>query len=189
MNLEHKKAGLEKKTTSRDEATGRLRVCGYAAVFGNVDSYGDIIEKGAFKKTIKKNRDRIKVCKNHDLGSIESAMAVLEEIKEDDYGLWVQYLVSSAEEDIATKIEEGIIKEMSIGYRTLLSERNEKNNTRILKEVELYEFSLVSYAANPLAQVKSALSVMTTEELKARYDQLNEEKELLFTEYVKRLTN
>lgn len=38
---------------------------GYAAVFGSVDSGGDVIEKGAFTKTILEDFDRIKILSQH----------------------------------------------------------------------------------------------------------------------------
>ena len=39
---------------------------GYAAVFGNRDSGDDIIEKGAFSKTIREDFDRIKILALHN---------------------------------------------------------------------------------------------------------------------------
>ena len=46
-----------------DEAQGI--VTGLGSVFGNVDSDGDIIEKGAYTKTIQENRSRIKYLYQH----------------------------------------------------------------------------------------------------------------------------
>jgi len=39
---------------------------GYAAVFGNRDSWDDIIEPGAFAKTIKERASKIRVLWQHD---------------------------------------------------------------------------------------------------------------------------
>ena len=40
------------------DGSGNLVITGYGAVFGNVDSYGDVIEKGAFSEvTIKIEKD------------------------------------------------------------------------------------------------------------------------------------
>ena len=49
---------------SADENTGEFS--GYAAVFGNVDSGGDVIEKGAFAKTIVEDFARIKILSQHN---------------------------------------------------------------------------------------------------------------------------
>lgn len=48
------------------KAAGDNTIEGYAAYFGNVDSYGDIIEQGAFTKTLKENSARVKVLWQHD---------------------------------------------------------------------------------------------------------------------------
>lgn len=41
-------------------------VTGIASVFGNVDSYGDIVQRGAFKKTVQENARRIRHLWMHD---------------------------------------------------------------------------------------------------------------------------
>ena len=45
--IEYKSIELKEATTTR-QADGRLKVVAYAAIFGNIDSYNDIIVKGAF---------------------------------------------------------------------------------------------------------------------------------------------
>ena len=137
--------------------SGNLIITGYGAYFGNVDSYGDIIERQAFETTIMKRRERIAFCYQHD---IWNPIGKIQEIREDEKGLWLKVMISAAEDDIQTKIKEGILKEMSIGYRVVDS-RNETRNgdeVRILEQVELYEVSLVTIAANPLAVVQSMKS-------------------------------
>jgi HK97 family phage prohead protease len=47
------------------KATGDNEFEGYASVFRNVDSYRDIIEPGAFTKTIQESK-RVKVLWQHD---------------------------------------------------------------------------------------------------------------------------
>ena len=78
-NLEYKSIELKQETTSR-LPDGRLKVIAYAAVFGNVDSYNDIIVKGAFKSSLKKEGHRVAVCYQHDMSD---PIAKLESIKED----------------------------------------------------------------------------------------------------------
>ena len=62
---------------------------------------------------------------------------------------------SKSEESIATKIEEGIIKEMSIGYRTVKYDYDTAKEIRTINELRLYEVSLVTRAANEEATIKS----------------------------------
>lgn len=128
---------------------------GYGSIFGNVDSYNDIVEPGAFTKTLNEMRDRIALCYMHDLGRPIGKMI---ELKEDNKGLWFQARVSDAEPEVKQKIREKILKEFSIGYSTIRYEMEERPNEMRpichLKEVKLWEISLVTIAANPLAQLE-----------------------------------
>ena len=148
--IEYKSIELKEATTTR-QADGRLKVIAYAAVFGNIDSYNDIIVKGAFTNTLKKEGKRVAVCWQHDM---RKPIGKLISIKEDDTGLLVEFLISRSEEDVAVKIEEGIISEMSIGYSTVAFDYNTKDEIRTIKEARLYEVSLVTRGANEEAKIK-----------------------------------
>lgn len=148
--IEYKSIELKEATTTR-QADGRLKVIAYAAVFGNIDSYNDIIVKGAFANSLKKEGKRVAVCWQHDM---RKPIGKLISIKEDDTGLLVEFLISRSEEDVAVKIEEGIISEMSIGYSTVAFDYNTKDEIRTIKEARLYEVSLVTRGANEEAKIK-----------------------------------
>lgn len=140
--------------TKKEDDAGNLIIEGYAAIFGNIDSYGDRIQKGAFEKTLIERKGRIPFCYQHDIWNpIGKPM----EIKEDDKGLFVRAMISAAEDDIQTKIREEILKEMSIGYRTLNSTTAMQDGVPVneLTEVKLVEISIVTIAANPLATIES----------------------------------
>ena len=68
---------------SADENTGEFS--GYAAVFGNVDGGGDIIEKGAFTRTIAEDFARIKILSQHN--SYDLPIGKPLELREDEKGL------------------------------------------------------------------------------------------------------
>lgn len=139
---------------TKKEDDGRLTITGYGAYFGNVDSYGDIIANGAFVKTLAERKNRIAFCYQHD---IWNPIGKIESIEEDDKGLKITVKLSAAEDDIQTKVREGILNEMSIGYRTINSrqETRDGQQVNILEEVKLIEISLVTVAANPLAVIES----------------------------------
>ena len=86
---------------------------------------------------------------------MSNPIAKLESIKEDDNGLLVEFVISKSEDDIATKIEEGIIREMSIGYRTVKYDYDTAKEIRTINELRLYEVSLVTRATNEEATIKS----------------------------------
>ena len=141
-------------TETKADEKGNLTIEGYGAVFGNVDSYGDIIQKGAFVKTLAEREGRIAFCYQHD---IWNPIGKIKSIQEDEYGLKLTVMLSAAEEDIQVKVKEGILSEMSIGYRTMESKQEVRDGETInlLTEIKLIEVSLVTVAANPLALIES----------------------------------
>ncbi len=156
--------------TKADES-GNLTISGYGAVFGNVDSYGDIIERGAFAKTLVERAGRIAFCYQHD---IWNPIGKIESITEDEKGLKLTVKLSAAEDDIQTKVKEGILKEMSIGYRTMNSKSEVRNgeNVNVLTEIKLMEVSLVTVAANPLAVIESMKSEEKTDYIEKEFDRV-----------------
>ena len=78
-----------------------------------------------------------------------------DEVREDDTGLWVKgRLLDSTQKarEASALIEAGAIDGLSIGYRTKTAARNEKGQ-RLLKELELWEVSLVTFPMLPSARV------------------------------------
>lgn len=155
--MEHKSLnpGLDIKQT----VTGVNRISGYASVFNNVDSHGDIILKGSFTKTIERIADRkINLYSSHDMDARE-LLGTITMLREDDYGLYFEADISSAPsaQDIAIKAKEGHLDEVSIGFFMLDSEyvKDEASgqSIRVISEIELVEISLVSRASNPKAKI------------------------------------
>lgn len=136
----------------KEEDNGELNIEGYGAVFGNIDSYNEVIRKGAFKKTIEESASRVALCYQHD---IYMPIGKINVIKEDDYGLYIEARISDSEGEIKTKIKEGILKEMSIGYRPIngVSSVIDGEDVFELTEIKLYEVSLVTIAANDKAVI------------------------------------
>ena len=126
---------------------------GYASVFGNVDSYGDIVVQGAFAKTIQERGDRVKICWQHDwLEPIGKPI----ELREDEHGLFVVGKISdtSVGRDALTLMRDGVVTELSFGYDIVKHEwveLEDKQSVHYLKELRLYEISPVTIAANPAA--------------------------------------
>jgi uncharacterized protein len=125
---------------------------GYGSFFGNVDSHGDIVEKGAFKKTIKENKDRIKILWQHDTWKPIGKPVHMEE---DSKGLYIKAKIAQTEvgKDAMTLMRDGIVNELSIGYNVVKDEWDRDKDIRRLKEVKLYEISAVTFASNPKATV------------------------------------
>ena len=132
---------------------------GYGAVFGNEDSYNEIILPGAFKKSLKKKMPVMLW-----MHRSEHPIGVFTLVKEDDHGLWVEgKLLLKSDVPEADKayalLKNKIITGMSIGFSCTVWEWDENKNVRYLKEIDLWEVSLVTFPANELARVSSVKSL------------------------------
>lgn len=139
---------------------------GYAAVFGNKDSGGDIIEKGAFSKTIREDFGRIKILSQHT--DCELPIGKPLELREDDKGLFIRGKISDTAKgrDIQTLMKDGVLNELSIGYDTVEFDYDSEQGVRRLKEIKLWEVSIVTWAMNDQAkidEVKSLVEGLRTE--------------------------
>lgn len=135
---------------------------GYASIFGQLDSYGDIVDKGAFKKTIKEKGKRFKLLWSHDAYS--PAIGYVE-LEEDEKGLKVVagqlYLEIERAREAYINLRNETLDGLSIGYNTLKETIDRQTSERHLKEVSLWEVSLCNFQACPgavVTDVKSALA-------------------------------
>lgn len=146
---------------------------GYASVFGNVDSYGEVMEKGAFSDTLKEWEGRkIPVFYGHDLTDPMNNIGYVESAEEDDTGLLVRCVVDTegpSNGPIVYKLlKEGRIDRMSFGF--YVNDADHKGGVTYIKKVSLLEVSVVPAPANPeaaISEVKSSKkeSGMTPEDV------------------------
>lgn len=135
---------------------GNLYIEGYAAKFGNVDSYNDIIQQGAFALFLaSEDAKRVRLCYQHDFDNV---IGVIESMSEDEQGLKFRAKISNTTlgKDVATLLEDGAINEFSIGYKTVKFTMDNDQNIRTLEEVYLYEISPVTRAANEKATLQAS---------------------------------
>jgi len=124
---------------------------GYASVFGGVDSYGDSIFPGAYKKTITERERPVQMRWNH-YGEIVGKWTRMEE---DEKGLYVEGELTpghSKAQDVYASLMHGAISGMSIGYKPKKFVENEKGGYD-LYEIDLVEISVVESPADLNAQV------------------------------------
>lgn len=163
---------FELKEVDEEESTDKGIIEGYASTFGNMDQGLDIVVKGAFTKTIKETGGIIPILADHmptkQLGWNTKA-------KEDSTGLFVRgeldLNVQLAKERYSlakSALKLGAPAGISIGYYTILSEMDKANpRIRLLKELRLFEYSLVTFPMNVEAMVTAAKSVGAIDKLKA----------------------
>ena len=146
---------------------------GYGSVFGNVDAYGDIVEAGAFAKSIEKKKPAL--LWQHDP---TQPVGVWEEISEDKHGLLMRGRLLIGKVAKATEAREllkaGAISGLSIGYMPVKweydkdprdSDEKAKRTVRRLKEIDLWEVSLVTFPANDAARVTGVKNLATIQDV------------------------
>lgn len=130
-----------------DVDTKGRRVSGYLSTWTQ-DSHQDIIEQGAFAKTLQERRDQIFFLNQHNWSEPHGKF---DELREDSKGL---YFVSgempntSYSKDALELYERGIMTDHSIGFITIKSDFDRESNVRHIKELKLYEGSNVTIGAN-----------------------------------------
>lgn len=140
---------------------------GYAAIFGNVDLGGDIIDRGAFKEIIKGRDGRVKILNQHRTADpIGTA-----EVRQDDKGLYFQgqlILEAPSARSAYALMKGGALDGMSIGYDVMEGGAKVlESGIRQLKALKLWEISPVTFGMNPLAGidgVKNAGNITTIRE-------------------------
>jgi HK97 family phage prohead protease len=144
---------------------------GYGSLFDEEeDEYGDIIAKGAFAKTLLKggrNKNGVAMLFQH---SADKPIGVWTDLKEDDIGLRVKgqlAIKTTMGSDCYELMKMGAIKGLSIGYRSVVEEYNKETNCRILKEIDLWEISPVTFPAKITATITS---IQAIEEAKTERD-------------------
>ena len=143
-------------------------VSGYFSAFGMVDSDGDIMMQGAFKRSIQdwgpEAKGRIKHLLNHDPSK---PLGKIIELKEDGYGLFYRSQVGKHQlgQDFVKMVESGLISEHSIGFRTLREQKNDSANE--IHEVMLFEgSSLTAWGANEHTPMLGIKSIKNIDEIK-----------------------
>lgn len=148
---------------------------GYGAVFGNLDSYRDVIAKGAFTKSLREWRKAKRMppmLLQHGgwgMGSMDEVpVGKWLSIEEDDTGLKVEGKLISLDTErgrtVYGAMKEGVMTGMSIGYRARKYQIGTKPDepNRTLTEVDIVEISVVTSPANDLARVASIKSRIDT---------------------------
>jgi HK97 family phage prohead protease len=155
------------------ESGGAMTFSGYGSVFGNVDSYGDVIVKGAFDKTIKDakaSKQWPAMLMQHGgwgIGADDmNPIGIWTELKEDDTGLFVEGKLADTargrEMHTLMKMEpRAAINGLSIGYIPVRfkARASPDEPRRTLEEVKLLEISPVTFPANPKARVKDVKAI------------------------------
>ncbi len=135
---------------------------GVASVFGGiVDAYvPTIIHRGAFAKTLSEAGRGIKILWQHD---VDEPIGVPTKLFESDEGLVLQANISRTQRgrDALVLLRDGVVDGLSIGFDPIKEdiEKNEDGSmVRHVREVRLWEVSVVTWGADPNARISEVNS-------------------------------
>lgn len=156
------------KLAPTDQAAETMEFSGYGAVFGNVDSYGDVIEKGAFSAYLDDvksgKQDWPSMLQQHGGWGLTAAdfkpVGVYSDLKEDNFGLKTTGIMADTTDGVdlykLMKMKpRPAISGLSIGYYVREEAYGGKNDPyeRLLKQIDLVEISIVTFPANGKARI------------------------------------
>lgn len=158
MKIEKKSLDFKFETKSFDDTDSEyFRVSGLAGAFSK-DLADDVIEPGAFKKSLQKRLPKILF--DHDSSM---PIGMTEEAYETEKGLFIKFKLPKDDTFVSGRvipqIKAGSLDSMSIGFSMTRDDYEVKNNTRYIKNMDLFETSLVVFPCNPDAKVEGFKSV------------------------------
>lgn len=181
---EQKGNTMEHKTKSfKLKANENGTISGYFSTYEKTpDSYGDIIEPGAFTKTIEKRKESghpFPLCWNHDFSSV---IGVVDTVEEKENGPYIEahFLDTALAQDVRKMVQSGAVYQFSFAYDVLKSrEPNEEEMkagvTNVLEEVEVFEVSVVTVPANQNAVVTDVKAIPEPETKSGRRNRKSDE--------------
>lgn len=144
-----------------DDGLAEGQFTAYASVFGNIDSYGDVVIKGAFADDLKEwkaSGNPIPLLWGHDMQDPFSNIGHVVDAKEDDHGLLVTGqldLEAPKAMQVYRLLKGRRVNQMSFAYDVLERALVEKDKEYFveLKKLHLYEVSVVPIGANSETEV------------------------------------
>lgn len=155
---------------------------GYASKFGNIDQVGDVVEKGAFTKSIQQGASRVRFLWQHNK---QEPIGVIQEIREDDHGLYIKAEFANTQRAQETRelMKMGALDSFSIGYRVpkdkIVVEQTKEGQIQRLKEIHLFEVSVVTFPCNVEARLTGIKS-----SLEGRFADLTLEQQKSVSDYM-----
>lgn len=179
-NLEFKTFEFKDIKVKENKEENKGTIEGYASTFGNMDLGFDIVDKGAFKNTIKTSGVKWPILADHNA---YTQIGWNLEAEEDSKGLSIvgqidlniekgkeRYSLAKTAQEIGARFG------LSIGYTTIKAEPDATNNrVRRLKELKMWEYSMVTFPMNTEALITAAKSMGAVEKATFLIEQLKAE--------------
>ncbi len=163
------------------------KIKGYAIIWGSKNDYNEIVLKGATLNSLNArgvgtNKNKIVLLNQHRQSQPLGHITVL---REDDTGLYFEADIISGvgyADEAVEQIRQGVLSQLSYGFSYIWDkvEYDEERDAYILKEIKLYEISLVTFSSDENAQLRSLNDYQERSLLNSFTDeQINELKTLI----------
>jgi len=147
--VERKFAGVEVTDLDPDGTFS-----GYASLFGKPDLALDVVERGAFRRSLKKRGvETVRMLFQHDPAQPIGRWMV---IREDARGLFVRGRLTpgvAKSREVLSLMRAGALDGLSIGFRTVRARKDIGTGVRRILEADLWEISVVTFPMLPEARI------------------------------------
>jgi HK97 family phage prohead protease len=130
---------------------------GLASVYDNIDHAGDVVERGAYKRTLDRfnaNNKGLPFLAHH---KTDRPIGKIIELRDSEEGLYFKARFSNSHDgqNVREQFLDGTLDSFSIGYRTLQKQADRIGDRKVLrlKEIALHEISAVTFPCNELAKL------------------------------------
>jgi HK97 family phage prohead protease len=163
LQIDTKSFRIKAFEIKEDSEMKTAMISGYGSIFNNEDFGGDVIEQSAFDKTLAEKGNNVYFFADHNYDM--KSLLGFAQMRKDDKGLFGEYSLNLETEQgrnayvLAKQLQSaGLSLGLSIGYSTVKADYDSMNQVRRIKEVKLYEISLVPFPMNENARVTDAKS-------------------------------
>jgi HK97 family phage prohead protease len=157
----------------RSEGDGAdIVVEGYASVFDEpyevwdwLGPFNEVIDQGAFTKSLAE-KDDVRLLLNHEGLPLARTKSGTLDLAQDDVGLKILARLDPADPDVAglaPKMRRGDVDEMSFAFRVTKQQWSPDFTERHIKEVKLYDVSMVTFPANPATSAWLRMEQLATD--------------------------
>lgn len=152
-----------------DDSEDGWTVSGYAAVFDSPSEplpWTEYVKRGAFTKTIKDGAD-VRLLIDHTGVPLARTKSGTLTLREDDKGLFMEARLDPNNPDavkMRSALMRGDVSQMSFAFETVKDSWNTDRTVRELREVRLYDVSIVTYPAyeETSAEIRNSTTNETT---------------------------
>ncbi|MBD2797729.1 HK97 family phage prohead protease [Xenorhabdus sp. 18] len=145
---------------------------GYGSVFGVKDSYDDIVLPGAFANTLKQWHEKGSLPALLWQHRMDEPIGIYTDMKEDEVGLYLKGRLLIDDDPLAKRahahMKAGSLSGLSIGYLLKDWEYDRTKEAFLLKDLDLWEVSLVTFPSNDEARVSEVKSALARGEIPAQ---------------------